>query len=158
MKKFVVLMGIVGFAMVVASCGHKAKQESSLVQEIAYENESMNNAEVNNLTPQAPSDITASTMGATTQDLAVKSNPTSKEIQLALKNAGIYQGKIDGSIGPKSKQAIREFQTQNGLKADGKVGPKTWVKLGPYLNQTTQSIASTATTQTAAAQNASLGE
>lgn len=55
--------------------------------------------------------------------------PTNKNIQQALKNAGIYNGPVDGNIGPKSKKAIRDFQTQNGLSPDGKVGARTWKKL-----------------------------
>ncbi len=60
---------------------------------------------------------------------------TPKEIQQALKNAGFYSGKVDGSIGPKTKRAIEAFQAQNGLKADGKVGAKTWKALAAYLNK-----------------------
>lgn len=59
--------------------------------------------------------------------------PSPQQIQEALKNAGLYDGKIDGSIGPKTKKAIEEFQSQNGLTADGKVGAKTWAKLGVHL-------------------------
>ncbi|OGW99977.1 MAG: hypothetical protein A2Y00_02040 [Omnitrophica WOR_2 bacterium GWF2_43_52] len=58
---------------------------------------------------------------------------SAKEIQHALKNAGLYDGAIDGKIGPQSKKAIEEFQAKNGLKADGKVGPMTWEKLKAYL-------------------------
>jgi peptidoglycan hydrolase-like protein with peptidoglycan-binding domain len=57
-----------------------------------------------------------------------------KDIQQALKNAGFYQGEIDGKIGPKTKKAIEDFQAKNNLKADGKVGPLTWGKLSVYLN------------------------
>jgi len=60
--------------------------------------------------------------------------PAEKEIQQALKNAGLYDGEVDGKIGPKSKRAIEEFQAQNNLKADGKVGPKTWQKLKEHLS------------------------
>jgi len=59
--------------------------------------------------------------------------PTNKQIQVALQNAGYYQGKIDGDIGPMSQQAIREFQAENNLAVDGKVGPKTWALLEKYL-------------------------
>jgi len=59
--------------------------------------------------------------------------PSPQEIQEALKNANLYQGKIDGNIGPKAKRAIKEFQTRNNLNADGKVGSKTWEKLKVYL-------------------------
>ena len=56
-----------------------------------------------------------------------------QQIQTALKNAGFYTGKIDGKIGPGSKKAIEAFQQSKGLKADGKVGAKTWAALEPYL-------------------------
>jgi murein L,D-transpeptidase YcbB/YkuD len=59
--------------------------------------------------------------------------PSIMDIQKALKNAGLYTGKVDGTLGPKTKKAIEEFQKQNKLKADGKVGPKTWEKLKTYL-------------------------
>lgn len=61
-------------------------------------------------------------------------DPTSKDIQQALKNAGFYSGNIDGNLGPRSKKAILEFQEKNGLTADGKAGPKTWKRLAPYLH------------------------
>ena len=62
--------------------------------------------------------------------------PTNKQIQTALKNAGFYNGSIDGVIGPKTLKAIKEFQAKNNLKVDGKVGPKTWALLSRYLNTT----------------------
>jgi murein L,D-transpeptidase YcbB/YkuD len=64
-----------------------------------------------------------------------KKSLTHKDIQLALKNAGFYNGTIDGKIGKNSKKAIREFQKANGLKADGVVGPKTRDLLLQYLTQ-----------------------
>ena len=59
--------------------------------------------------------------------------PTPKQVQTALKNADYYTGNIDGKIGPMSKEAILGFQKDNGLVADGKVGPKTWSKLREHL-------------------------
>ena len=56
-----------------------------------------------------------------------------KEIQTALKASGFYVGNIDGKMGPKTKKAVVEFQKAKGLKADGKVGPKTWIELEKYL-------------------------
>ncbi len=58
---------------------------------------------------------------------------SSKQIQNALKNAGFYEGRIDGKIGKNTKQAVRAFQEANGLAADGVVGNKTWAKLSAYL-------------------------
>lgn len=61
------------------------------------------------------------------------SKVTPKKIQTALKNAGFYSGTIDGKIGKKTKEAIKEFQKANGLKADGIVGKQTWAKLQKNL-------------------------
>lgn len=59
-------------------------------------------------------------------------NATVKEIQAALKNAGFDPGALDGKTGPKTQQAVKEFQRAKGLKIDGKVGPKTWSELKKY--------------------------
>lgn len=60
--------------------------------------------------------------------------PSNEEIQTALKNAGFYTGNIDGKIGALSEKAIKDFQQQNGLNVDGKVGRKTWSILKKYLS------------------------
>lgn len=54
-------------------------------------------------------------------------------IQTALKNAGYFQGEVDGKMGKKTRQAVREFQKANNLSADGKVGKNTWAVLKEYL-------------------------
>lgn len=59
--------------------------------------------------------------------------PTAKEIQTALKNAGFDPGSMDGKIGPRTRQAIKDFQKSKGLVPDGVVGPKTWASLSKYL-------------------------
>jgi len=61
--------------------------------------------------------------------------PDNKQIQTALENAGYYKGDIDGKIGRRSRQAIRDFQKANDLMVDGKVGKKTWAALKEYLNK-----------------------
>jgi murein L,D-transpeptidase YcbB/YkuD len=55
--------------------------------------------------------------------------PTDEAIQKALKNLGLYDGAIDGKIGPKTEAAIKKFQEEHNLQVDGKVGPKTWEEL-----------------------------
>jgi peptidoglycan hydrolase-like protein with peptidoglycan-binding domain len=57
----------------------------------------------------------------------------SKDIQMALKNAGFYAGPVDGKIGPKTRKAIMDFQAAKKLKVDGKVGTRTWAELEKYL-------------------------
>lgn len=58
---------------------------------------------------------------------------TSKNIQIALRNAQFYNGPIDGKIGKNTKNAIKEFQKRKGLNADGVVGKNTWAELKKFL-------------------------
>ena len=58
--------------------------------------------------------------------------PATREIQQALKNAGFYQGNVDGRSGPMTKEAVKEFQRVHGLTDDGVVGRQTWAKLKAY--------------------------
>lgn len=58
---------------------------------------------------------------------------TKRDVQQALKNAGYYTGNIDGKFGPKTKAAIKEFQSNMGLKVDGVAGRNTKEKLLKYL-------------------------
>ena len=58
-----------------------------------------------------------------------------RQIQTALKNAGFYKGPVDGRIGPRTKEAIKEFQKARGLKADGVVGKRTSAELNKYLSR-----------------------
>lgn len=76
------------------------------------------------ITP-APSSVKISSGGV---------KPSPREIQQALKNAGFYQGTVDGKLGPMTRQAISEFQRVNGLNPDGVVGRQTWSKLTAYAD------------------------
>jgi peptidoglycan hydrolase-like protein with peptidoglycan-binding domain len=60
---------------------------------------------------------------------------TTKQIQTALKNAGYNPGKIDGQMGKQTREAVRLFQKDNGLKPNGKVNDRTWSILSKYLNK-----------------------
>ena len=52
------------------------------------------------------------------------------EAQVKLKNAGFYNGEIDGDIGPSSKKAIREYQIKNDLKVTGELDNQTLIYMG----------------------------
>lgn len=52
-----------------------------------------------------------------------------KALQLRLQALGYYTGKIDGSFGTGTAQAVSDFQKANKLTADGVAGPKTMAKL-----------------------------
>ncbi len=68
----------------------------------------------------------------------VKSHPNTRQIQMALKNAGYEPGTIDGKMGKQTKEAIKAFQKANDLKADGRVGKQTWGLLQEYLYKKTK--------------------
>ena len=65
---------------------------------------------------------------------AVPAQPSTRDIQRALRNAGFSPGPIDGKLGARTREAIREFQGVNGLQVDGIVGRRTWAKLAPFLD------------------------
>lgn len=88
---------------------------------------------------QALEDLKASNAPQPKSNISVKSRNDAyggkmKDIQQALKNAGFYNGKIDGVKGKGTKKAIKDFQKANGLKADGIVGSRTWELLFNYLS------------------------
>ena len=51
---------------------------------------------------------------------------TVKQWQLFLQSAGYKIPYVDGAFGPETERETLKFQTKNGLKPDGIVGPKTW--------------------------------
>jgi peptidoglycan hydrolase-like protein with peptidoglycan-binding domain len=52
-----------------------------------------------------------------------------KQIQQALADKGYNVGPVDGSFGPMTDAAVRDFQKDAGEYVDGIVGPKTWAAL-----------------------------
>ncbi|MGH7766520.1 MAG: peptidoglycan-binding domain-containing protein [Candidatus Binatia bacterium] len=64
-----------------------------------------------------------------------RSGPTAgneevKKIQQALKEKGQDPGPIDGVMGPKTKEALKAFQQQQGLKVTGSLDEQTKKALG----------------------------
>jgi peptidoglycan hydrolase-like protein with peptidoglycan-binding domain len=49
-----------------------------------------------------------------------------KSVQQALKDSGFYIGTVDGIFGLKTIQAVRDFQIDHRLIADGIIGELTW--------------------------------
>ena len=65
-----------------------------------------------------------------------------KEIQTKLKNWGYYSGEIDGIFGSKTLQAVKDFQSNNGLTVDGIVGEQTLAALGMSSSSTVSTSSS----------------
>ena len=53
-----------------------------------------------------------------------------RRIQSKLKELGYYSSSVDGIFGSKTQSAVKAFQRNCGLKADGIAGPKTLLYLG----------------------------
>lgn len=51
------------------------------------------------------------------------------ELQGRLKYLGFYYGKLDSYFGPKTRDSLKWFQSEFGMKIDGLAGPKTKLKL-----------------------------
>lgn len=45
--------------------------------------------------------------------------------------------KMDGEFGPRTEAAVKKWQSEHGIKADGIVGPITWAKMGLDQNIST---------------------
>jgi len=58
-----------------------------------------------------------------------------KKIQEALKDKGNDPGAIDGRIGPKTREALKSFQTANKLPATGRIDSETAKQLGIELKR-----------------------
>ncbi len=159
--KFAVLT-IAGFALVITGCAKKSTEQASIsgtgfeslssteeLAQLPQSSTASQQASVEVL-PLDPSPITQGIpqIAGAAQTYAVASGLTrEQQIQTALKNAGIYQGSIDGKLGPASKRAIAAFQTAHNLKADGKVGPVTWAALETYVSGAPQTAVSTPSEQ-----------
>jgi len=53
-----------------------------------------------------------------------------KTAQQALQDKGYNPGPVDGMIGPRTREALKSFQTASGLETTGTLNPATAEKLG----------------------------
>lgn len=146
MKRLIVIVLAVVFSINLAGCGKKHSSfkeiapEAMSIEELStmsVESKGKTDTAVNN-TSQAEvpvtKDISIPEVKLASLPPSGPYKPSIKDIQSALKNAGCYTGKVDGRSGPVTKKAVENFQKTNKLKADGKVGPKTWDVLSGYLS------------------------
>jgi peptidoglycan hydrolase-like protein with peptidoglycan-binding domain len=55
-----------------------------------------------------------------------------ERLQQALKDAGHYQGPIDGVYSADVRKAVESYQTAQNIGVDGVAGPATMDRLGAY--------------------------
>jgi peptidoglycan hydrolase-like protein with peptidoglycan-binding domain len=86
--------------------------------------------DVGKITPD-PSWNTAAASGPSQHPQAVAnlSKHGIREAQLELRHSGLYNGSLDGVIGPKTKQALVRFQKENGLEPTATLDAHTIVAM-----------------------------
>jgi peptidoglycan hydrolase-like protein with peptidoglycan-binding domain len=62
--------------------------------------------------------------------VGAQSSDEIRAAQQSLKDKGFDPGPIDGVDGPKTRAAVRQYQKQQNLEADGHLGPQTLDSLG----------------------------
>jgi peptidoglycan hydrolase-like protein with peptidoglycan-binding domain len=60
-----------------------------------------------------------------------------RQVQQQLQTDGLYKGRIDGLMGPETRQAIAQFQQQNGLQNTGRLDQQTLAALANHQNNGT---------------------
>jgi peptidoglycan hydrolase-like protein with peptidoglycan-binding domain len=69
----------------------------------------------------------------TSQHLQTAANLSKKDdfrqAQLELRNMGLYNGSLDGVVGPETKRALEQFQKNNGLDRTARLDQQTMVAL-----------------------------
>jgi peptidoglycan hydrolase-like protein with peptidoglycan-binding domain len=72
-----------------------------------------------------------------------------RAVQEVLKDRGMYEGEVDGIMGPKTQAALRAFQKKEGLQETGRLDQQTMGRLGVQktgATDTTSPAASPSTT------------
>jgi peptidoglycan hydrolase-like protein with peptidoglycan-binding domain len=65
-----------------------------------------------------------------TPALMAQGSSTVREAQQALKDKGFDPGPVDGLNGPKTRAAVRDYQKQQNLTVNGRLGAETLTSLG----------------------------
>jgi peptidoglycan hydrolase-like protein with peptidoglycan-binding domain len=72
----------------------------------------------------------------TSQHLQTATNHSKDDIrqaQLELRNMGLYDGSLDGVVGPETKRALHQFQKDNGLDRTATLDQQTMVALFGHI-------------------------
>jgi peptidoglycan hydrolase-like protein with peptidoglycan-binding domain len=81
-------------------------------------------------TPGNAGQPNASTPSRETRAVRAPSKQEVRAAQLKLRNDGLYHGRIDGILGPQTREGLVRYQQQHHLQADGRLTRRTGESLG----------------------------
>jgi peptidoglycan hydrolase-like protein with peptidoglycan-binding domain len=76
------------------------------------------------------SSVIAAAMLCTGANLSAQGSEPVRQAQQALKDKGFDPGPIDGKYGPQTEEAVRRYQKENKIVANGRLGGETYESLG----------------------------
>lgn len=133
-------LGITSLALAgcATSLGSRAQETNSLKQQVASLEGQVSTLaqqmeEMSQRQATMEAQVQGQSAGAAQTARPKTASLSNRQIQVALKTAGFYQGPVDGKIGPQTREAVRAFQRSRGLTPDGKVGIKTAAALAREL-------------------------
>jgi peptidoglycan hydrolase-like protein with peptidoglycan-binding domain len=102
---------------------------------------SMSGTSQDNSSTMAATAPSTDNSGQTSQNGWSHSRSDVRQIQQRLSADGLYRGPIDGIDGPQMRQALRQYQKNNGLPVTGRLDSQTTASLtggnGPGIGSTT---------------------
>ena len=90
-------------------------------------------------TTTAETETTATVASTVSEDVTLRSGDSGDEVQQlqeALAALGYDVGEPDGSYGPTTEEAVKQFQADSGITADGVAGPQTLAAINDALAAT----------------------
>ena len=127
----------------VAQLEHKVEDRDQEISDLKYEIQNLSNqtqkseSETPMVIPMDKNDsvdVVSDSSSETKDEGIIRVDASAQQVQKALKNAGYYNGNVDGKMGPNTQKAIEKFQKDHNLKSDGIIGKKTWQELKTYLS------------------------
>jgi peptidoglycan hydrolase-like protein with peptidoglycan-binding domain len=116
---------VVATMLVAAGCGGSDATETTTTTTVVFTSTS---AAVTTSSTTTLADTTT-----TAASVSQSATATTYRVQLDLKALGLFDGQVDGIAGEQTQSALKAFQTQQGIPADGEFGPQTDALLTPLL-------------------------
>lgn len=122
------------FALVLAACSSGADDTTTTTPA------TMPPASSTTTTTATSTTVPTTTSSTTTTSPYGGATLLTQVIQMELTALGYFEGATDGILGPMTEDAIKAFQTDAGITADGAYGPETYAALADALEADTDFV------------------